>query len=194
MPLRETPGTSAQACARPSQSASAIAGVLAAACAARRRARRPAPGRPRRPAARPAASRPCPGAARSAARSARPASAGGTNEPREPRSEPVAAQPAERLGDLVAQRDEQRGRRPGVQRDLERLAQLAVELGVGPAEQQRHGADVRRGRDRQQLGRARGAAPRATAWWSGSALGARRIGRGRRLAGAAPRRARRTTR
>ena len=53
---------------------------------------------------------------------------------------------------LVAQPDEQRRRRAGVQRHLEGLAQLGVELGVGPAEQPRHERGVGRGGDRQQLG------------------------------------------
>ena len=102
------------------------------------------------------------------------------------RSKPRAAS-----RDLVAQRDEQRRGRPGVQRDLEGLAQLAVQLGVRPAQQPRDERDVRRGRDRQQLGGTVQGSPSASAWRSGSAA-LRRSHRAARARAASARRGRRS--
>ena len=84
----------------------------------------------------------------------------------------AAVEAAGGVADLVAQADEQRGGGAGVQRDLEGLAQLAVERDVGPVQQPRHERDVAGGGDRQQLGgsvqqperdRVAGAQPRGAA-------------------------------
>ena len=104
------------------------------------------------PAARPAAIvRAVPSRCSIGRSNSRPAAAGGHERAGE-QAHAAAVEPVRRLGDLAAQRDQQADRGAGVQRDLERLAQLAVELRVGPAEQP---GDERRvpGRgDRQQLG------------------------------------------
>ena len=55
-----------------------------------------------------------------------------------------------------AQIDQQRRGRPGVERDLEGLAQLRVELGVGPAGEERDQDRVGRGGDRQAARSGRG--------------------------------------
>ena len=151
MPLRETPGQRAglrePEPGRPRSRRPRGGGARAARASDQRQ------GAPRRPAGPPASVAACRGAARSAAR--RPGRRGrAARRPGGPASARWRPGPRSGLGDLVAQGDEQRGGRPGVQRDLEGLAQLAVELGVGPAQQERHGAHVRRGRDGQQLGRA----------------------------------------
>ena len=72
--------------------------------------------------------------------------AGGRERQHEQR-EPPAVEPARRLADLAAQPDQQRRGGAGVQRDLERLAQLGVELARSAS--RRATARARRGRRRR---------------------------------------------
>ena len=167
---------------------------------ARRRARvaRPAPLRPaiRRDHHQPlAASRP---AAMLPGRRAGPRSGARARSPRSPAERTRArprppGRPVERGqlgGDHPALADQQRRRRPGVQRDLEALARLGVEPVPPPAREPGHQRQVRRTRDRQQLGRPldgpRIAARRALR--TGSARRHRIRGRLRPAASARPRR------
>ena len=151
-PLRETPGIRATACARPSASPSPGRGVLARDRRARR-ASASAIATP--PAIRPAAIERGPPSRRSIAaaaraRRSRAAPATARSSPRAPRRVQLPALPEQ----LPAHVDRQRDARAGVQRDLEGLAQLGVELRVAPAEQPGDQRRVRRGGDRQQLCRA----------------------------------------
>ena len=124
-PLRETPGISAQACASPS--AQRVDGARVLARGARRGRARRRPPSPARPATSPAAIVAGVPSRRSIARSsASPASAGGS-ELSATSCSAAAVEPRAASRDLVAQADEQRRGGAGVQRDLEGLAQLAVE-------------------------------------------------------------------
>ena len=95
-------------------------------------------------------------ASRAAPRSPAPASARRSpaarttrrSAPRRRRSNPRSASATSSL-----QADQQRRGRPGVQRDLERLAQVAVHLRVRPPQQPRHELGVSARGDRQQLRR-----------------------------------------
>ena len=150
-PLRETPGISEHACATPSHSASTAPGLLecvrswgerSASAIASAPASSPAAtvgGRAEMAldrALEPVADRPPAG--RTTARSAAPG---------------ARFRPADGFVDLAAEADQQRGGRAGVERHLERLAQLVVEPAVVPAGQPRDHRDVSRGGDREQLRR-----------------------------------------
>ena len=147
-PLRETPGTSAHACPTPSASPSIAVADSRNAPAARDPS---PPSRVRRARARRRSSRACRGAARSAARTGTPALPRARTTARAASSRRRSSPRASRRP--RAQADQQRRRGAGVQRDLECLAQLRVELAVAPSGQPRHERDVARGGDRQQLGR-----------------------------------------
>jgi hypothetical protein len=57
----------------------------------------------------------------------------------------MEAHVVQRFVHLAAQRDQQRRRRAGVQRNLERLAQLGIERVVVPVQQPRNQRDMARG-------------------------------------------------
>ena len=152
-PLRETPGISASGLGEAERQPVARAGVLAGGESPRRagvgeRHRDGARDQTRGDRARPAEAaldRPPQRVARRsrAARASR----------RSRRPAPVQASSASSQ-QLAAHVDRQRDAGARVQRDLEGLAQLRVELGVAPAGEPRDQRRVGRGGDRQQLGRA----------------------------------------
>ena len=188
-PLRDTPGISAQAWARPRQSASTRAGVFAAALPVARRVGREhrqragdEPGGDRRGRAEAALDRALEDVADDRRR----------HEAQDDQLDAAAVERARRLGDLVAQADEQRRRGAGVERDLERLAQLAVEAGCRASRtataRRRRGPRRRSAAARPARAAARGRARRACAAALGSSAAAGiggRLGRADRCVAAA---------
>ena len=65
---------------------------------------------------------------------------------------PAGVETAQLLGDQAPLPDQERGRRAGMERDLEALADLGIELVPFPAGEPGDEDDVGRARDRQQLG------------------------------------------
>ena len=147
-PFRETPGTSAQACATPSKRpSSAPASPRPRACGARS-ARAIAIAPSTRPAA-VASGVPSASILRSKARPAR----GGRRERERHHARAAGVELAKLVGDLVPQRDEERQSGAAVERHLEALARLGVELLPLPSGKEGNERDVRGARDGQELGR-----------------------------------------
>jgi hypothetical protein len=108
-----------------------------------------------------------------------------------------------RADQLAAERARQRRRRAGVERHLEQLALLRVELRVAPAEQPRHEREVARARHGQELGgslksvereRRGEREPRSAQACSGFGAAGEPGGAGAERGGSAARRRRRRTR
>ena len=148
-PLRETPGISAAAWASPSASPSARPRVAGAALLRpgvgddHRHRSGGEPGRDRRRPAQPSLDLALERVAGDRRRQERERDHGG----------PPAVELGQLGGDRAPLADQQRGRRAGVQGDLEALARLGVDRLPVPAREPRDQREVGRAGDRQQLGR-----------------------------------------
>ncbi len=147
-PFRETPGTSAHACAIPEQEAV-------------ERVRVAAPSRLRRAVGQSHGDRPEHQAGGGCERRAerldpalkREARSGRRRERERHHARAAGVERAKLVGDLAPERDEERQRGPAVKGNLEALARLGVELLPLPSGEEGNERDVSGARNRQELGR-----------------------------------------